>query len=698
MPAPSRARHPRLSVESLETRAVPATLVNPRTVTYTDFDGDLVTVAFSKPVLTAANVDTVFRFDNRGVDGDNSTPQQLQTIELLSPGADGTSVRVSARPTQSSGDGRVNVGAIDATGSDLGTVVIPGDLGRMLAGDTLLVDGPGLKSLLVNSMGRFGTTTQGGGDLISRVRGSIGGIRVVSDVVDADWMQGGESTKVGPVSIGGDCSGWFSLEGPATDVVVGGDLTGALFIDLGSGRLSIGGSVRGGIVSLDATGGEVRVGGSLVGGDSEDSGQIYVSGPLARLSIGQNIVGGAGDESGVAEVSGPIQSAFVGGDVVGGAGLGSGQLTLWGRAGSVRVRGGVIGGTGSSSGYVYTAEGGGSVAVGGDVVGSTGAESGAVLSGPRLGSIRIGGDVRGGTGRASGSVFLESVRRLVVTGDVLGGAGNSSGVLQAYSGRTVDVQGSIRGGTAPASGMLDVVGSLTAVHVGGDVEGGTATADGQDLERAGSVSVGRVGRLTIDGSVVGGSSGGFANARLAGTGQVSLADRAETVLIRGSLVGRDQRARLLARGAEDDFGFPAGEAFGSLTVLGRVERADILGGYVATEVTPVLATGLNVKLGRIVVAGDWIASNLTAGVNIQTGELIEPAVPEWRARIRSIEIAGQVIGTAADGDSYLFAAQVIGQLKVGGDTLVPTTPGAGNDLVTGLGPFGDVMLKEFPVT
>jgi hypothetical protein len=700
MSAVPRARRPRLSIESLEARAVPATLVNAKTVTYTDFDGDLVTVSFSKPILTAANVNALFRFDSRGVDGDNSTPQQLQTIALLPPearGADGTDVLISAKPTQSAGDGRVNVGAIDATGSDLGMVVVPGDLGRIRAGDTLLIDGPGLKSLSVTSMGRFGTTTQGGGDLVSEIRGPIGRIQVSSDLVATAWNQvGGGATRIGLVSIGGDCSGSFDLDGLATSVVIGGDLTGTLSFSQVSGLVSVGGSVVGGTIDVGSSAGEIRIGGSLVGGDSDLSGRIHVHGSLGRLSVGRNIVSGAGEASGVARVDGPLQSAFVGGDIVGGTGLTGGQLFLTGRVGSVRVQGDVIGGETWYSGLVYLEKGGGSVAIAGDVLGSTGTGSGGVITRQKVGSVRIGGDVRGGSGENSGRVEVDEARSVVVTGDLRGGAGKYGGTLNVDSGGTVDVRGSIRGGTAWSSGRLDVSRSVTAVHVGGDVEGGTATADGQDLDDAGSVSVGeRVGRLTIDGSVIGGSSGGFANTQLAGTGQVSIGHRAETILIRGSLVGRDQRARLLAEGPPLLAG-TAAEAIGTLTVLGRVERADILGGYADAGLGPAQATSAEVQLGRIVVAGDWIASNLAAGVNIETGQLAPSTEPDFLARIRSIEIGGQVLGTAADGDSYLFAAQVIGQLKVGGDTLVPTSPGAGNDLVTGLGPFADVTLKEFP--
>ena len=51
------------------------------------------------------------------------------------------------------GDGLVHVGRIDATGHDLGTVSVTGDLGQIDAGSG--TDGtPAVKSLTVRSMGR----------------------------------------------------------------------------------------------------------------------------------------------------------------------------------------------------------------------------------------------------------------------------------------------------------------------------------------------------------------------------------------------------------------------------------------------------------------------------------------------------------------------------------------------------------------
>src|SRR5438309_525212 len=54
------------SIEPLEARIAPATLLNPTTVTYQDADGDDVTVKFSKPVLVAGDFAAVFHFDSAG--------------------------------------------------------------------------------------------------------------------------------------------------------------------------------------------------------------------------------------------------------------------------------------------------------------------------------------------------------------------------------------------------------------------------------------------------------------------------------------------------------------------------------------------------------------------------------------------------------------------------------------------------------
>src|SRR5262245_20657879 len=97
-----------LCVEPLEGRLAPATLVNPTRLTYQDADGHAVTVAYSRPVLTRENVNSVFTFGAWGVTDDNSLPQQLRSIDVTSVGAaaKGTSITVTAvRGSIAGGDG-----------------------------------------------------------------------------------------------------------------------------------------------------------------------------------------------------------------------------------------------------------------------------------------------------------------------------------------------------------------------------------------------------------------------------------------------------------------------------------------------------------------------------------------------------------------------------------------------------------------
>ncbi len=85
-------------VETLESRVLLATLVSANKLTYQDADGDDVEVAFSKPILTPANVNTIFTFNSGTVNGSNATKQQLLKINLVgAPGARGR--RLSRRPS-----------------------------------------------------------------------------------------------------------------------------------------------------------------------------------------------------------------------------------------------------------------------------------------------------------------------------------------------------------------------------------------------------------------------------------------------------------------------------------------------------------------------------------------------------------------------------------------------------------------------
>src|SRR5262245_56852478 len=113
-----------MTIEPLELRIAPATLVNPTTVTYTDVDGDLVTVkiskgAFQDPAHPLFGTDD-FTFMNIGVG------EQLQIVNLSDDGSDfqGANLTITAVRGPMGGDGRANVGHLNSAGRDLGVVTV----------------------------------------------------------------------------------------------------------------------------------------------------------------------------------------------------------------------------------------------------------------------------------------------------------------------------------------------------------------------------------------------------------------------------------------------------------------------------------------------------------------------------------------------------------------------------------------------
>ena len=277
----------RLTLNQLEAREVPATLVSPTRLTYRDIDGDNVTVTFSKPILNTGNVGSIFTFAPAGI-GSNLQPQQLRSINLSSLAtAAGTTITTDAvRSAVNGGDGFAALGQIDATGRDLSTVTIDGDLGRIRAGDANTAT-QALGTLSVHSMGRFGTST-GATDLLSQINGSVSALRSKSDIKEVLFsVIGGVAGKIGSVTIGG----------------------------------------------------------SLIGGAADTSGYIFASGDIGALRILGDLEGNVGTQSGSVSANGKLASVFVGGSMIGSAGSSSGQILSIFNMGPVTVVRDVRGGS-----------------------------------------------------------------------------------------------------------------------------------------------------------------------------------------------------------------------------------------------------------------------------------------------------------------------------------------------------------------
>ena len=129
-----------------------------------------------------------------------------------------------------------------------------------------------------------------------------------------------------------------------------------------------------------------------------------------------------------------------------------------------------------------------------------------------------------------------------------------------------------------------------------------------------------------------------------------------------------------------------------------MENANILVGFDRTG-APVNA---DVQIGAISVTGNWVASNLSAGVKAGTdgfyGSDTGAVIPGGGAvvsRIASITVKGQVYGTVANTtDRFGFVAEQIGAFTVGITKLPLSSLATPKDNLT-VGFTDDVLVREY---
>jgi hypothetical protein len=242
-----------------------------KSVSFVDVDGDVTTIKVSKGQLPAE----VFTIGEDGT---------IQVIDLTRAGSGIGGANLTIKVDKAaSGDGFVNVGAINATGLLLGKVKIKGDLGQIDVG----VEGsakPGLKSLTIQSLGVSGSETQPPGTidpLTSQIFGSLPKLTVKADVQDAIVDITG---AVKNVKIGGNLNGTPDGELARSSLLdlarnfprVSGGVPGSVNAAGGIGTFSVKGSINGGTVTANGDIGSVNVGGDLNGGAIAGEGRIRV--------------------------------------------------------------------------------------------------------------------------------------------------------------------------------------------------------------------------------------------------------------------------------------------------------------------------------------------------------------------------------------------------------------------------------------
>jgi hypothetical protein len=438
-PNPQRRRLSQF--EPLEPRLALATLLNPTMLQFADVDGDRVVVSFTHGMLsidnftfTPAGAGEQLQTIDIGVDPPEAPPPADAPQALADGGLAGADLTVAVTKRGRHGDGLVNVGFIDATGIDLGKIRVRGDLGRIIVGDS---DGSteALEQLDVNSLGRAGLATQEpDGSLFSEITGSVGTIRVRTNVI-------------GALAVIESDGGGF----PAP-IVAASSTTSAF----GIGLLYVGGSIRGGEgfasgrIHCDGDIGEAYIVGSIRGGAGDQSGQLAATGNIGNLHVGGSLLGGMGAESGVVYAGRNLASAYVKGDVRGAAGEGSGSIAA-NTIDRLVIDGSLVGGAGESSGQINTLR-----QIFFDEFPPDPASD-------QIGYLRIGNDVRGGDGFSSGVVRSTRLDRLIVGDDMKSGPGFESGAVMADRIGHVFVHGSLVGmpGTPVQISAAGFVGELS---------------------------------------------------------------------------------------------------------------------------------------------------------------------------------------------------------------------------------------------
>jgi len=597
-------------LEALEPRIAPATF------TFTDVDGDLVTIKTSQG--SDAELVAILTFENAGLG------KQLQTIDFSANAAvfSGTSLTITAKPSLSlGGDGLVNVGLIDASAAfnggnnlNLGKIVIHGDLGRILAGTD--ANSVSATSLNLQSVGIYGTSTQeGAGSYQSSLLGSLGSLIVKGDFEGVDfWVKGNagiQTVSIGGSVVGTDAgsyAGSVYASSAIGKVTVGGSLIGGAgdftgTVTSGSGRIgsvAIGGSVLGGggenSGSIQAeTIGNVTIGRDLRGGSGDSSGTILLQAEsLGKVSVGGSIIGGAGDQSGSISVElGKIAGVSVGGDLAGGEGENSASITAQ-QSGGISIKGSMFGGEGKLSSSVDIDGPVASFSLGGGMFGGSGTNS-ATLQGTDFGKIAIGGPLLGGeSGLGSARILIDSASALTVGGDVLGGFVSSGQIESTGAVGKVTIAGSLIGGGLN-SGQISLQ-SAGAIQLAGDVIGGSG-------ENSGKLTSG-ASTLVVGGSIFGGSDSNAGSLYSKG-GKISV----------GSLVG--------------DLGLNSGVLL-AIGQTGSVEiRGSILGGAGAASGFLGLFSGSSgtVNIGGSVLSGagggsGFVLANDTIKTLVIQGNLI----------------------------------------------------------------------------
>jgi hypothetical protein len=506
-----------MSIELLENRIAPAAVfLNSKSASFSDSDGDIVTVSFSKPILTPANVASVISdgptpaIDLTGLpkDAKGLSPAHLSRISL--------SVKKGL-----SGDGFASIASINASGIDLAS--ISGSkvrLGSLSVGDaaldpvTKILSDPTPKTAPLGALNvaAFGlpgaprwvnaktaTYTDGGGDVVTV---SLSKPVLTPGNVASVLVQGGDGglQKLDLTALGKNAAG--------TSLAQGANVTVKLKKGTGDGMAPIGfinaQGIDLGVVSAPQSDlGRILVGDGVDAVLADPSGNSAPgiidatpkSAAIKSLSVasmgtqGLASQGGSGDLA--SEFYGEVGTLAIKGDVL------DASLAIRQSFSKITIGGSLVGhdqvGQGSIQAEIASTQKqlddalvrdpsqfSGSLSIGGSVVGGSASETGYISAGNggSFRSVTIGGDLQGGAGSKSGVLLLDNesvIGSLSIKGSINAGSGVDSGAVYCGGTGTLAVGGIVQSG----SGALTLTGSdrhaTGTIVVGGNLQPNTGT-------------------------------------------------------------------------------------------------------------------------------------------------------------------------------------------------------------------------------
>jgi hypothetical protein len=438
-----------------------------------------------------------------------------------------------------------SIGSIAVGGSlACGNLFATGDMGPVKIGHDIL--GAGTANFgLVQSTATLASISVGGSVLggsaafTGAIRAAeLGPVKIARDVIGGSGDHAGSITSsvgdIASVTLGGSLLGGSGSDSGRIESEAGnlGPVKIAHDVRGGSGPRS--GSIEARLSLKSAT-----LGGSLIGGSNTETGYIFSWEDMGAIKIGQDVQGGSGGSSGgLVTLIGAMTSVTIGGSLIGGSAQGTGEISSSDGMGPVKIAHDLIGGsvTGAANledtGIIINRNGqiasitiGGSIISGIDTSSGLLRESGTIRSGGDLGSLTVKGSLIGNSIGDDSPVIITAAGLPIATGSVnlaigritIGGRVEFARILAAYN----EVGNPI--GTQAQIGAVSIGGDWIASSLVAGVEnyGANGTDDGgggddnlnfgdpnDHIINNAADSIAKIASITIKGIVIGSATAG----------------------------------------------------------------------------------------------------------------------------------------------------------------------------------------------